>query len=173
MLRVMLRSKMTASTPDKSQNLAIAARAATPSSGTGELRTFVASASENFSLCSPDDSAQFVKEAETLKGVTVGSLRRNGTAEQGISGSWVEEAWRSKPRLPESSPSTSLLISPEGEIAARYDKIHLFDVKLSGDRDYEESEHIQAGKKSVVAETPFRAGGAFDLLRSEISRALP
>ena len=48
----------------------------------------------------------------------------------------------------------SLLFTPGGEVAARYDKIHLFDVDLpSGDR-LRESEAYDGGSRLAMAETP-------------------
>ncbi len=49
------------------------------------------------------------------------------------------------------SYNRSLLINPQGGISASYDKIHLFDVDVVGDRSYRESEKILAGDKAVVA----------------------
>ena len=48
----------------------------------------------------------------------------------------------------------SCLISPSGKIIAHYDKIHLFDVDLSGDESYRESDSFVAGHKAVLAELP-------------------
>lgn len=45
----------------------------------------------------------------------------------------------------------SFLLSPEGEIAARYDKIHMFDVDLGNGEAYRESKNYQAGETSVLA----------------------
>ena len=52
--------------------------------------------------------------------------------------------------------AASLLINPQGEIAARYDKIHLFDVHV-GDAQgqYRESATIEPGDTPVLAATPF------------------
>ena len=50
----------------------------------------------------------------------------------------------------------SFLISPEGAIAARYDKIHMFDVELGGAETYRESAGYRAGDRAVLA----RAGAA-------------
>ncbi|MDP3197458.1 carbon-nitrogen hydrolase family protein [Tabrizicola sp.] len=49
----------------------------------------------------------------------------------------------------------SFLIAPDGGIAARYDKIHMFDVNVSATEVYRESEGYRPGSKAVVAETPF------------------
>jgi deaminated glutathione amidase len=48
----------------------------------------------------------------------------------------------------------SLIINAAGEIIARYDKMHLFDVQLSGGEHWRESETYRAGDHVVVAETP-------------------
>lgn len=46
----------------------------------------------------------------------------------------------------------SFLISRQGEIIARYDKIHMFDVSLPGGESYRESHTFAAGDKTVVAD---------------------
>jgi predicted amidohydrolase len=40
----------------------------------------------------------------------------------------------------------SILLSPAGEIVARYDKIHMFDVDLAGGESYRESNRFRAGR---------------------------
>ena len=49
----------------------------------------------------------------------------------------------------------SFLIAPDGSVAARYDKIHMFDVNVSATEVYRESEGYRPGAKAVVADTPF------------------
>jgi predicted amidohydrolase len=49
----------------------------------------------------------------------------------------------------------TLLFSPKGEIVARYDKIHLFDVDLPNGDKYRESETYTAGSEAVKVELPF------------------
>lgn len=49
----------------------------------------------------------------------------------------------------------SFLIGPEGQIAARYDKIHMFDVNVSPSEVYRESEGYRPGSRAVLAEMPF------------------
>ena len=49
----------------------------------------------------------------------------------------------------------SLLFAPDGKIAARYDKIHLFDVQLgSKGETYRESATFAPGEKAVLVEGP-------------------
>lgn len=45
----------------------------------------------------------------------------------------------------------SFMIAPSGAIAARYDKIHLFDIDLGEGRAYHESATIAAGTAAVIA----------------------
>ena len=45
----------------------------------------------------------------------------------------------------------SFMLSPSGAIAARYDKIHLFDIDLGEGRTYHESATIEAGTSAVIA----------------------
>lgn len=47
------------------------------------------------------------------------------------------------------------LIDPQGEIRARYDKIHMFDVQVTPEETYRESSGYRPGTQSVAAETPF------------------
>ncbi|MDH3580767.1 MAG: carbon-nitrogen hydrolase family protein [Hyphomicrobiales bacterium] len=49
----------------------------------------------------------------------------------------------------------SYLISPDGEIVAHYDKIHMFDVDLPGGESYRESKNYQPGNKAVLADLPW------------------
>ncbi|MCK5445439.1 MAG: carbon-nitrogen hydrolase family protein, partial [Rhodospirillaceae bacterium] len=49
----------------------------------------------------------------------------------------------------------TLVFSPDGEIAARYDKIHMFDVDLSESESYRESETFQPGGEKVSVDLPW------------------
>jgi predicted amidohydrolase len=49
----------------------------------------------------------------------------------------------------------SFLIGPDGEIAARYDKIHMFDVNVTATEVYRESEGYRPGARVVLAQTSF------------------
>ncbi|MEX1107978.1 MAG: carbon-nitrogen hydrolase family protein [Dongiaceae bacterium] len=56
---------------------------------------------------------------------------------------------------PERCANRSLLYDAAGRLVARYDKIHMFDVKLANGEHYTESERMQPGERAVVAETPW------------------
>jgi len=69
----------------------------------------------------------------------------------------------------------SFVISPEGEIVARYDKIHMFDVNLKDGESYRESRNFRAGDLAVVTELPWGRLGltiCYDLRFPALYRAL-
>jgi predicted amidohydrolase len=69
----------------------------------------------------------------------------------------------------------SYVIDPEGNVAARYDKLHMFDVDLPGGESYRESQFFKPGTKAVVADLPFGRLGlsiCYDLRFPALYRAL-
>jgi predicted amidohydrolase len=73
--------------------------------------------------------------------------------------------------------NTSVLLAPDGSLAAVYRKIHLFDVDLraQGGNSYHESAAVAPGGEVVVAETPFGGVGlsvCYDVRFPELYRAL-
>ncbi|WP_298499193.1 carbon-nitrogen hydrolase family protein [uncultured Maritimibacter sp.] len=69
----------------------------------------------------------------------------------------------------------SFLISPSGEIVARYDKIHMFDVDVSETESYRESAGYRPGDRAVLARTALGAIGmtvCYDLRFPHLYRAL-
>ena len=69
----------------------------------------------------------------------------------------------------------SFLITPEGEIAAWYDKIHMFDVQVNETETYRESAAYRPGDRAVVAETPFGRVGltvCYDVRFPDLHRTL-
>ncbi len=76
---------------------------------------------------------------------------------------------------PEKCVNRSFLISPQGKIEARYDKIHMFDVELSEGEIYKESNNYIAGDKAVIATIPQARLGltvCYDLRFPQLYRAL-
>ena len=53
---------------------------------------------------------------------------------------------------PERLANRSFLFDPEGGIAARYDKIHMFDVEIPDGQSYRESRAYEPGRQAVVAD---------------------
>jgi predicted amidohydrolase len=69
----------------------------------------------------------------------------------------------------------SFLIGPTGEVVARYDKIHMFDVQVSATETYRESAAYRPGNVSVLAQTPLANIGltiCYDLRFPHLHRAL-
>jgi len=69
----------------------------------------------------------------------------------------------------------SYLLSPEGEVAAQYDKIHMFDVDLGEGEVYRESATFAPGREAVLAETPWAPVGmsiCYDLRFPQLFRTL-
>ena len=69
----------------------------------------------------------------------------------------------------------SFLFSPAGDIAARYDKIHMFDVDLGGGESYRESANYEPGRRAVLADLPWGKLGptiCYDLRFPHLYRAL-
>jgi predicted amidohydrolase len=69
----------------------------------------------------------------------------------------------------------SFLIDPDGAIAARYDKIHLFDTDPGKGEAYRESNTVEGGRCAIVAATPWGKIGlsiCYDLRFPQLYRAL-
>ena len=69
----------------------------------------------------------------------------------------------------------SYVIGPDGEIAARYDKLHMFDVDLGNGETYRESRNYAPGTKGVVVDLPMGRLGmtiCYDLRFPALYRAL-
>src|SRR5271154_2874369 len=76
---------------------------------------------------------------------------------------------------PEKAVNRSFLIDRRGDVAARYDKIHMFDVDLAGGESYRESNNYRAGELAVVADLPWGRLGmtvCYDLRFPALYRAL-
>jgi predicted amidohydrolase len=77
--------------------------------------------------------------------------------------------------LPDKAANRSFLIDPKGEIVARYDKIHMFDVDLANGESYRESRSYRPGEIGVVADLPWGRLGltvCYDLRFPALYRAL-
>ncbi len=75
----------------------------------------------------------------------------------------------------ERAANRSFLIDREGEIVARYDKIHMFDVDLANGESYRESRNFRAGEVAVATDLPWGRLGmtiCYDLRFPALYRAL-
>ncbi|HKI56593.1 MAG TPA: carbon-nitrogen hydrolase family protein [Trueperaceae bacterium] len=104
---------------------------------------------ENLSYLGPDDGK--LAAAEPIPGPTIQGFQEIARS---------SDAWIVCGSIPELSDeeervyNTSVLVGPDGRIHASYRKIHLFDVDLSADMVYRESDHVKPGDRPVTAEIP-------------------
>jgi len=76
---------------------------------------------------------------------------------------------------PDRAANRSFLIDRKGDIAARYDKIHMFDVDLANGESYRESRTYRPGELAVVTELPWGRLGltvCYDVRFPALYRAL-
>jgi len=69
----------------------------------------------------------------------------------------------------------SFMIGPQGQIVARYDKIHMFDVQVTESETFRESNNYRPGDKAVIAQTDFSTVGltvCYDIRFSQLYTAL-
>jgi deaminated glutathione amidase len=76
---------------------------------------------------------------------------------------------------PDRAANRGFLIDPKGEIVARYDKIHMFDVNLANRESYRESNNYTPGESAVLSDLPWGRLGltiCYDLRFPALYRAL-
>ncbi|KTD07121.1 carbon-nitrogen hydrolase family protein [Legionella jamestowniensis] len=90
-------------------------------------------------------------------------------------GLWVIAGTIPLKGLKERARSSCLVFDDKGLCAARYDKIHLFDVRVSEQEAHQESSTIERGDELVVVDTPLGRVGlsvCYDLRFPELYRQL-
>lgn len=137
-----------------------------------EAGVAVAALPENFALLAADERLK-LDHAEPDGGGRLTGFLREQAARLGL--------WLVGGTLPYAGAdpgrvrAACLLVDDCGDIRARYDKIHLFDVQLSEEEGYRESATIEPGAEPVVADTPFGPVGlavCYDLRFPELFRIL-
>ncbi|SCY24917.1 carbon-nitrogen hydrolase family protein [Thiohalorhabdus denitrificans] len=126
---------------------------------------------ENFPFMAGDERAK-LDHAEPEAGGPVTAFLREEAARLGL---WLVGGTVPYAAGPDRVRAACLLVDDRGEIRARYDKIHLFDVQLEGGEGYRESATIAPGDRPVVADTPCGPVGlavCYDLRFPELFRAL-
>ncbi|HYK80294.1 MAG TPA: carbon-nitrogen hydrolase family protein [Micropepsaceae bacterium] len=76
---------------------------------------------------------------------------------------------------PGKTANRSYLIGPNGRVAGRYDKVHLFDVNLPSGETYRESNTVEPGAEAVAVSLPWGRVGlsvCYDLRFPQLYRAL-
>jgi predicted amidohydrolase len=69
----------------------------------------------------------------------------------------------------------SFVLDPDGNVTARYDKVHLFDVEIKDGQMYRESATVEPGTRAVLADLPWGRIGlsvCYDLRFPQLYRAL-
>ncbi|MEM9602157.1 MAG: carbon-nitrogen hydrolase family protein [Pseudomonadota bacterium] len=74
---------------------------------------------------------------------------RSAAREHGV---WAHAGSFATPAPSGKVRNRSVVIDPEGEIVARYDKVHLFDIQLSEREVYRESDVVAAGDAACVVD---------------------
>jgi predicted amidohydrolase len=90
-------------------------------------------------------------------------------------GLWLHIGSLAVKTSPDKATNRSFLIDPQGEIAARYDKIHMFDVDLANGESYRESNSFRAGELAVLVDLPWGMLGltvCYDVRFPALYRAL-
>jgi predicted amidohydrolase len=90
-------------------------------------------------------------------------------------GVWVHIGSLAVKVSPDRAANRSFLIDPKGDVVARYDKIHMFDVDLANGESYRESRNFRAGDLAVLTDLPWGRLGltvCYDLRFPALYRAL-
>jgi len=158
------------SVPDVQTNLAEAGRLIAQAAAGGARLVVLP---ENFAFMGASDKDKLAVR-ETAGGGPIQAFLSDAAARFGI---WIVGG-----TLPLASKDGSrvyaacLLYDDKGAMAARYDKLHLFDVTLEQNHErYMESRTTVAGDRIVVVDTPFGRMGlavCYDLRFPEIFRAM-
>ena len=126
---------------------------------------------ENVGMLEPDDTLQREKAQPERGHPAVDAFSRTAK-ELGV---WLLVGSVSVKLPGDKVANRSMLMDPTGQIVARYDKIHLFDVDLENGETYRESATIEPGKHAVVASTPWGRLGmtiCYDLRFPHLFRSL-
>jgi predicted amidohydrolase len=126
---------------------------------------------ENTNIVEHDGQRLFAALVEEERDPTLARLRAVA-AELGI---WLHVGSIAVRVAPDKAANRAFVIAPDGSVAARYDKIHLFDVDLAGGESYRESNRIRPGKEAVTVDLPWgRLGLAicYDMRFPQLFRTL-
>lgn len=124
---------------------------------------------EHFNYVGPDENKRAMSE-ELTDSPSLDRIRKKA-CEHGIyihSGTLLE-------REGERIYNTGVVFAPDGEVAARYRKIHLFDVELPGGKKYLESAIVSPGEDIVtftIGQVTIGLTTCYDLRFPELYRAL-
>ncbi len=159
-----------ASGPQVTANLLLAGQLIAEAAGKGARFVVLP---ENFGLMGVTEQDK-LEVAESANGGPMQEFLEENARKHGV--------WICGGTLPVETPepgkvyASSFIYNDEGRQVARYDKVHLFDVSLPDvDENYNESETILPGDRTVVVDTPFGKIGlavCYDLRFPELFREL-
>jgi predicted amidohydrolase len=118
------------------------------------------------------ETAKLFAAVESEEGNTALQRFRDLAAELKI---WLHIGSMPVKVAPDKIANRAYVLTPEGSVAATYDKIHMFDVDLPGGESYRESKNYRAGDRAVVAALPWGGLGlsiCYDLRFPHLYRAL-
>ena len=156
----------TVSTPDVERNLEAAARLIGEAAREGAA---LAALPEYFCLMGRrDDDKLLVAEAPGA-----GPIQAFLAAQARQHGLWlIGGTLPLRTAVPGRVRNACCVYAPDGTLAARYDKIHLF--RYENEREsYDEARVLDAGSEPVALQAGAVAGGPVGLLRPALSRAVP
>jgi predicted amidohydrolase len=156
------------STDDVAQNVGIALEFIREAASRGA--SFVATP-ENTTLMAPDGGAKL--ERSFSEGEDRALPAFQSAAEE--LGTWLLVGSLAIKVSDTKTANRSFLIDTKGRIAARYDKIHLFDVDLPSGERYRESNTVAGGDVAAVADLPWARLGltiCYDLRFPQLYRSL-
>jgi len=158
-----------ASGPNVGANLTEAARLIAAASAAGARLVVLP---ENFAIM-PFNDADRLKVAEADGKGPMQDFLASRAREHGI---WlVGGTVPLRAEDPSKTHPACLVYNDRGERVARYDKMHLFDVRLDNGEEYNESRAQEAGSDVVVVDTPFGRMGlaiCYDLRFPELFRRM-
>ena len=126
---------------------------------------------ENTTLMAPDGGAKLEKSFSEEADPALPAFRQ--LAEE--LGAWLLIGSLAIKVSDTKTANRSFLIDPKGRIAARYDKIHLFDVDLPSGETYRESNTVAGGAHAITSELPWGTIGlsiCYDVRFPKLYRAL-
>jgi predicted amidohydrolase len=156
------------STDDVAENIQTSCRLIREAKSEGAQ--FVATP-ENTTLMAPDGGAKLERTFPEDSDPALPAFQR--LAEE--LGLWLLVGSLAIRTSPSMTANRSFLIDPRGRIAARYSKIHLFDVEFPSGEKYRESKTVAGGREAVVAELPWAKLGmtvCYDLRFPHLYRTL-
>ncbi len=126
---------------------------------------------ENVAMIEPNRARRFEKAAPEESHPALAAFREIAAK----TGAWVLVGSLAVKIGGDKLANRSFLIDAAGRVAAKYDKIHMFDVDLESGESYRESATFRSGDRAVLADTPWGPLGmtvCYDLRFPHLYRAL-